>query len=205
MSHALIWTSLDPNNLTSELRAEIPFAGFGTVVAGTWVKKLYKLKWINSSVSDVKIWLEDQYPDVYSGSFYPQIKKTDKLKIQDDLGFKLKITLLDSYSLIQLPDAIAASSGNLTTTGTNELIAPMYIDGVQLSENKNILVYGQTYPFQNGLFYVRAKNPDSSLFLVKALDNITASYTVSVGSSTFYAYSDYLSPLQSASAGSTSL
>lgn len=205
MSHALIWTSLDPNNLTSELRAEVPFAGFGTVVAGTWNKKLYKLKWINSSVNDVKIWLDDQYPDIYSGSFYPSIKKTDKFKIQDDLGFKLKITVLDSYALQQLPDAIAASSGNLTTTGTNELIAPMYIDGVQLSENKNVLVFGQTSPFQNGLFYVRAKNPDSSLFLIKAIDTVTASYTVSVGSTSYYAYSNYLSPLQSASAGSTSL
>jgi hypothetical protein len=205
MSHALIWTSLDPINLTSELRAEIPFAGFGTVVAGTWVKKIYKLKWINSSVNDVKIWLDDQYPDVYSGSFYPKVKKTDGLKIQDDLGFKLKITVLDSYATQQLPDAIAASSGSLTTTGTNELLAPMYIDGVQLSENKNILVFGQTSPFQNGLFYVRAKNPDSSLFLIKALDNITASYTVSIGSSTFYAYSEYLSPLQTVGSGATSL
>ena len=83
MSHALIWTSIDPNNLTSEIRAEIPNAGFGTVIAGTWVKKLYKLKWINSSVNDVKIWLDDQYPDVYSGSFYPTIKKTEKFKIQE--------------------------------------------------------------------------------------------------------------------------
>ena len=205
MSHALIWTSIDPNNLTSEIRAEIPNAGFGTVIAGTWVKKLYKLKWINSSVNDVKIWLDDQYPDVYSGSFYPTIKKTEKLKIQDDLGFKLKITVLDSYALQQLPDAIAASSGNLTTTGANELIAPMYVDGVQISENENILVFGQTSPFQNGLFYVRAKNPDSSLYLIKAIDNVTASYTVSIGSSSFYAYSDYLSPLQTASSGSTSI
>jgi hypothetical protein len=43
MSHALIWTELDPNNISAEQTHEVPFAGFGTIVAGTWNKRLFKL------------------------------------------------------------------------------------------------------------------------------------------------------------------
>ena len=32
MSHALIWTELNPNNISAELTHEVPFAGFGTIV-----------------------------------------------------------------------------------------------------------------------------------------------------------------------------
>ena len=135
MSHALIWSSLDTTNLTSETNGEVPFAGMGTIVVGTWNKKLYKLKWNNTSVNDIKIWLDDQYADIYTGDSFPKIKKSDKLKIADDLGFDVRITLLDTYALQQLPDAIVATSGNLTTSSATELTAPLYVDGVLLAEN----------------------------------------------------------------------
>ena len=60
MSHALIWSSLNTSDLTTEDIKEIPFAGLGTNVAGTWNKKLYKLKWLNTSVNDIKLWLENE-------------------------------------------------------------------------------------------------------------------------------------------------
>jgi hypothetical protein len=203
MSHALIWSSLDTTNLTSETNGEVPFAGMGTIVVGTWNKKLYKLKWNNTSVNNIKIWLDDQYADIYTGSSFPVIKKSDKLKILDDLGFDIKITLLDTYALQQLPDAIVATSKNLTLVGTNELTAPIYIDGILLAENQNVLVKSQTTKSQNGLFYVKKKNTSSGFVLNVGQDIITASYIVGSGNTTYYAYSDYLRPLQSAAAGST--
>lgn len=204
MSHALIWSSLDTTNLTSETNGEVPFAGMGTVVVGTWNKKLYKLKWNNTSVNNIKIWLDDQYADIYTGDSFPKIKKSDKLKITDDLGFDVRITLLDTYALQQLPDAIVATSGNLTTSSSTELTAPLYIDGVLLAENQNVLVKSQTTKSQNGLFYVKKKNSSTDLYLTVGEDLITASYIVGYGNTTYYAYSNYLTPLQSASSGSTS-
>lgn len=204
MSHALIWSSLDTTNLTSEINGEIPFAGLGTNVVGTWNKKLYKLKWNNTSVNNIKIWLDDQYADIYTGSSFPRIEKTDRLKISDDLGFDIRVTILDTYAIQQLPDAIVATSGNLTSSPSNELLSPIYIDGVLLSENQNVLVKSQTVKSQNGLFYVKKKNPSTDLFLTVGEDIITASYFASVGNTTYYAYSNFLTPLQSASSGSTS-
>ena len=203
MSHALIWSSLDTTNLTSETNGEVPFAGLGTNVVGTWNKKLYKLKWNNTSVNNIKIWLDDQYADIYTGDSFPKIKKSDNLKIADDLGFDIRITLLDTYALQQLPDAIVATSKNLALSGTNELTAPIYIDGILLAENQNVLVKSQTTKSQNGLFYVKKKNPNSGYTLTVGQDIITASYIVGYGNTTYYAYSDYLKPLQSAAAGST--
>jgi hypothetical protein len=65
-------------------------------------------------------------------------------------------------------------------------------------------VKAQTTKSQNGLFYVKKKNASTDLFLTVGEDLITASYFASNGSSTWYAYSNYLTPLQSASSGSTS-
>lgn len=201
MSHALIWSSLNLTNLVTEDISEIPFAGLGTNVANTWNKKLYQLKWLNTSVDNVKIWLEDEYADIYIGTPYPVIKKSDSLKIKNDLGFDFRITVLDSYNLKQLPDAIAATSKNLDVYSGSELLAPLYVDGVMVSENKNILVRSQTTRSQNGLFSVKLKNPSSDLYFANAQDIITASYIVGDGTSSFYAYSDSLKPLEKAKKG----
>ena len=201
MSHALIWSSINTTDLTSEDIAEIPFAGLGTNVAGTWNKKLFKLKWLNTSVNDIKIWLDSELADIYTGNPYPVIKKVDNIKLLQDLGFDIRITLLDSYNVQQLPDAIAATSNNLSISSGSELLAPLYVDGVLLAENQNILVKAQTNKNENGLFSVKIKNPNSDLFLSNAEDIITASYFASNGTTSYYAYSDSLRPLQKANKG----
>lgn len=201
MSHALIWSSINTTDLTSEDITEIPFAGLGTNVAGTWNKKLFKLKWLNTSVNDIKIWLDSELADIYTGNPYPVIKKVDNIKLLQDMGFDIRITLLDSYNVQQLPNAVAATSNNLTISTGSELIAPLYIDGILLAENQNILVKAQTNKSENGLFSVMIKNPNSDLFLSNAEDVITASYFASNGTTSYFAYSDDLKPLQKANKG----
>jgi hypothetical protein len=201
MSHALIWSSLNTSDLTTEDIKEIPFAGLGTNVAGTWNKKLYKLKWLNTSVNDIKLWLDNELADIYTGTPYPVIKKSENFKLLQDLGFDIRFVLLDSYNVQQLPDAVAATSNNLAISSGSELIAPLYVDGVLLAENQNILVKSQTTRSQNGLFKVKIKNPNSDLFLSNAEDIITASYFASNGSTSYYAYSNDLKPLQKANKG----
>jgi len=58
MAHALVWTELNSSDLTSETRREIPYAGFGTNVLGSWNKKIFKLKWQNASVENIRVWLD---------------------------------------------------------------------------------------------------------------------------------------------------
>ena len=131
MSHALIWTELDPNNISAEQTHEVPFAGFGTIVAGTWNKRLFKLNWINSSVEDVKLSLDDEYADIYTSSHFPQIAKNQNLKFIEDLGFEVRMTTLDGYVVNQLADANIATNVNISTgtlSGVNKLLAPQYID-----------------------------------------------------------------------------
>ena len=59
MSHAFIWSEINSASPSLETYREISSVGFGTNVSGTWNKKLFRLKWINSSVDDVKIWIEN--------------------------------------------------------------------------------------------------------------------------------------------------
>ena len=81
MAHALIWSELSTSDLTSEITPELPFAGFGTITSGSWNKRLFKLKWLNSSVENINIWVENEYADVYTNSSYPVVKKTDNIKL----------------------------------------------------------------------------------------------------------------------------
>ena len=92
MSHALIWTELSTSDLNSTVNREIPYAGFGTVTVESWNKRLYKLRWLNSSVDAIKIWLDNEFADIYANSEFASIKSTDGLSIVSDLGFDFRIT-----------------------------------------------------------------------------------------------------------------
>lgn len=74
MAHAFLWTELNSSNNT-EVSREISSAGFGTNVSNTWTKKLFKLKWINTDVQDIKLWIDNEYANIYNTSHYPTIKK----------------------------------------------------------------------------------------------------------------------------------
>ena len=95
MAHALIWSELSTSDLTSEITPELPFAGFGTITSGSWNKRLFKLKWLNTSVENINIWVENEYADVYTNSSYPVVKKTDNIKLlhRNNKTFGKKIPL----------------------------------------------------------------------------------------------------------------
>jgi len=208
MSHALIWTELDPNNISAEQTHEVPFAGFGTIVAGTWNKRLFKLNWINSSVEDVKISLDDNYADIYTSSHFPQIAKNQNLKFIEDLGFEVRMTPLDGYVVNQLADAKVASNINIPTgtlSGVSKLLAPLYIDGVKIDSDTKILVKSQTSAAENGLYKVSVVDPAStnSLKFYNADEILYAGKIVSIGSSSWFSYLKNYSPFEFAAYGST--
>ena len=206
MSHAFIWSEVNADRTQSEINREISSAGFGTNVTGTWNKKLFRLKWINTNVSDIKLWIDNEFADIYTTQHYPLIKNTDNIKLLQDLGFDIRFTLFDSFVIDKL-NADVATSVNLSTTsigGTSVLIAPAYIDGVKLDVNKTILVKSQTSAFRNGIYKVSSLVGSGTIGAVSAEDILTTTRTVSVGSSSFYLYSPYLNPLEFAASGSTS-
>ena len=205
MSHAFIWSEVNADNSQSEIYREISSAGFGTNISGTWNKKLFRLKWINTNVDDIRIWIDNEFADIYTNQHYPVIKNTDNIKLLQNLGFDIRFTLFDSFVINKL-NADVATSSNLsaaTIGGTSIIYAPTYIDGVKLDTTKVVLVKSQTSAFQNGLYRVSSQTNSGAIGAVVAEDILTAAKIASVGSSSFYLYSPYLNPFESAAAGST--
>jgi len=209
MAHALIWSELSTSDLTSEITPELPFAGFGTITSGSWNKRLFKLKWLNTSVENINIWVENEYADVYTNSSYPVVKKTDNIKLLQDLGFDVRVTLLDSINITNLTKANVATGFNFSFDllgSTNRMITPTYIDGVKIDSNSVILVNNQTLPAENGLYKILApRTSGTGLSYVYAEDWITFGKTVSSGSTSYYAYNAFYTPFESAQIGTTSV
>ena len=213
MSHALIWTELSTSDLNSTVNREIPYAGFGTVTVESWNKRLYKLRWLNSSVDAIKIWLDNEFADIYANSEFASIKSTDGLSIVSDLGFDFRITSLDTFNLFNLPNALAATNLNIpneSVGGVNRLKIPYYVDGVKILEDSKILVKSQTSAAENGFYDIFASTntvtsgaATSALIYYKAEDIITAGKIVSFGSSSWYAYMEGYTPFQTAASGTT--
>jgi len=205
MSHAFIWSEVNADNSQSEIYREISSAGFGTNISGTWNKKLFRLKWINTNVDDIRLWIDNEFADIYTNQHYPVIKNTDNIKLLQDLGFDIRFTLFDSFVINKL-NADVATTSNLsaaTIGGTSIIYAPTYIDGVKLDNTKIVLVKSQTSAFQNGLYRVSSQVGSGTVGAIVAEDILTAGKIAAVGSSSYYLYSPYLSPFESASAGST--
>jgi len=69
------------------------------------------------------------------GRIILQLKNTDGLKLLSDLGFDLRFTIFDSFTISDLPNADAATTSNLSQTsiaGVDRLTTPKYVDGVAL-------------------------------------------------------------------------
>lgn len=205
MAHAFLWTEINSTNNT-EVSREISSAGFGTNVSSTWAKKLFKLKWINTDVENIRLWLDNEYANIYNTSHFPTVKNTSGLKILEDLGFEFKFTVFDTFIVNQTNADLATSSnlGSTTLVSESFLVAPSYIDGVALDSSKKILVRSQTNPIQNGLYKVSSSSGQGTYGGVVAEDILTAARIVGLGNSSYYLYSIGLSPFQNASAGSTS-
>lgn len=205
MSHAFIWSEVNADNSQSEIYREISSAGFGTNVSGTWNKKLFRLKWINTNVDDIRLWIDNEFADIYTNQHYPLIKNTDSIKLLQDLGFDIRFTLFDSFIINKL-NADVATVSNLsaaTIGGTSVIFAPAYIDGVKLDSTKVVLVKSQTSAFQNGLYRISSQVGSGTIGAIVAEDILTAGKIAAVGSSSFYLYGTYLNPFETAAAGST--
>jgi len=211
MSHALIWSEISTTDLQSEVNKEIPFAGMGTATANSWSKKIYKLKWLNSSVEDVKIWLDNSFADIYTGTEFPVIKSSDAVSIVDDLGFEFRITPLDTFNIEQLPNAYVATNLNLSSEnlgGIQRLVAPLYIDGYKISTGNNILVKSQTSKSENGLYKILGQKTGTGFsgFSYQVGEDIyTAGKIVSIGASSYFSYLSGYSPFQFVGYGTTSI
>jgi len=71
--------------------------------------------------------------------------------------------------------------------------------------NKLVLVKDQTDQKQNGLYKILTSSGSGSVLPVTVESVLTAGKIVSVGSSSFYAYNDYLTPFQTVAAGTTEI
>ena len=208
MSHAFIWSEINSASPSLETYREISSVGFGTNVSGTWNKKLFRLKWINSSVEDIKIWIENEYADIYTSQHYPQIKNTSGIKLLQDLGFDFRFTIFDSFTVTDLPNADVATTKNLTSaslSGISRLTTNKYVDGIQMDSSKIVLVKNQTDATQNGLYKVLSAVGYGTITVNNAEDILTAGRIVAVGSSSWVTYSQYLAPYETAAYGTTSI
>jgi hypothetical protein len=205
MSHAFIWSEVNADNSQSEISREISSAGFGTNISGTWNKKLFRLKWINTNVDDIRLWIDNEFADIYTTQHYPVIKNTDNIKLLQDLGFDIRFTLFDSFIINKLNADVATVSNlsSATIGGTSVIFTPTYVDGVKIDNTKIILVKSQTSAFQNGLYRVSSQVGSGTVGAIVAEDILTAGKIAAVGSSSFYLYGPYLNPFDTAAAGST--
>lgn len=206
MSHALIWSELSTTNLETETTKELPYAGFGTNVANSWNKRVFRLKWLNTSVSDVKIWIDNCFADIYTNTEFPIVKNTDNLHLIDDLGFDVRITTLGTLNIEYLPNSKAATNLNLTTAslaGTTYLLAPSYIDGTKINSESLLLLKSQTSKAENGLYKIVTQQSGSGYTFYNGPEILTAGRIVSIGSSSWYSYLEGFIPGQFATIGST--
>ena len=206
MSHALIWSEISTSNLETETTKELPFAGFGTNVANSWNKRVFRLKWLNTSVSDVKIWIDNCFADIYTNTEFPVIKNIDNLHLLDDLGFDIRITTLGTLNLEYLPVAKVATNLNLGSSslaGTSYLLAPSYIDGTKINNESLILLKSQTSKSENGLYKIVTGQTGSGYTFYNGPEILTAGKIVSIGNSSWYSYLEGYTPGQFATIGAT--
>ena len=209
MSHALIWSELNLTDLSSETVKELPYVGFGTNYTGTWTKKLFKLKWLNTSVSDVKIWLDTAYADLYLSTEFAEIENTSNFHLINDLDFDIRITELDNFNIEELPNALAASNSNIgsSTIGSKSyLLVPSYVDGIKIDLNSNLLIKSQSNKAENGLYSVFEKQSGVNTTDIRyyvAEDILTAAKIVEIGNDSYYSYLKNYKPFEKVSFGTT--
>jgi len=167
MAHALVWHELDYNSGSiNEFTPQLPVVNLGgagagsTIRQGRWGVKYYRLKWLNTSVENVKLWLDTYAADVYNTS-----KKHEGLDLVRNYGFKYKYLLLDQLNLSTLPEAKASTNGPLTTNLSGKLkivgkigVYDPQLDDVVLVKNQEGI--GKT---QNGIYLVYSEQATSYL------------------------------------------
>ena len=167
MAHALVWHELDYNSGSiTEFTPQLPVVNLGgagtgsTIRQGRWGVKYYRLKWLNTSVENVKLWL-----DTYSADVYSTVKKHEGLDLVRNYGFSYKYLLLDQLNLTTLPEAKASTNGPLSLNGSGKLRIIGSIGAYNPELDDVILVKNQegVGKTQNGIYVVSSEQATSYL------------------------------------------
>jgi len=206
MAHAFVWHELDYNNGNiTDSTVQLPYVDMGTIRQGSWNKKLFRLKWINTSVENVKLWIDSTIADV--GVLPNGVTQQGPEDLVKKYGFKYKYLLLNQYDTKSLPDCIASTFSPLDRDpDTSELRILGTIGSYTASLNDLVLLKNQQgvgTTEDNGVYKVYKQKSTSFLGLNLTNTVLRTGYGVSAntGSGTTYylAYSPTLPPLSTVS------
>ena len=206
MAHAFVWHELDYNNGNiTDSTVQLPYVDMGTIRQGSWNKKLFRLKWINTSVENVKLWIDSTIADV--GVLPDGVTQQGPEDLVKKYGFKYKYLLLNQYDTKALPDCIASTFSPLDRDpDTSELRILGTIGSYTASLNDLVLLKNQQgvgTTEDNGIYKVYKQKSTSFLGLNLTNTVLRTGYGVSAntGSGTTYylCYSPTLPPLSTIS------
>jgi hypothetical protein len=209
MAHAFVWHELDYNNGNiTDSTVQLPYVDMGTIRQGSWNKKLFRLKWINSSVENVKLWVDSFIGDV--GVLPDGLSQQSPEDLVKRYGFKYKYLLLNQYEAKNLSECIASTFSPLDrdpdtlelriigslgfyTPSLNDLILLKNQQGVGTTEDNGVYkVYKQK---STSFLGASPSNPNNIL--------LRAGYGVSVnagsGVSYYMSFSPTVTPLSTIS------
>ena len=206
MAHAFVWHELDYNNGNiTDSTVQLPYVDMGTIRQGSWNKKLFRLKWINTSVENVKLWIDSTIADV--GVLPDGVTQQGAEDLVKKYGFKYKYIILNQYDTKVLPECIASTFSPLDRDpDTSELRILGTIGSYTASLNDLVLLKNQQgvgTTEDNGIYKVYKQKSTSFLGLNLTNTVLRTGYGVSAntGSGTTYylAYSPTLPPLSTVS------
>jgi hypothetical protein len=206
MAHAFVWHELDYNNGNiTDSTIQLPYVDMGTIRQGSWNKKLFRLKWINSSVDNVKLWVDSFIADV--GVLPDGLTQQGPEDLVKRYGFKYKYLLLNQYETKNLPDCIASTfspldrdpdTSELRILGSIGVYTPSLNDLVLLKNQQGV---GTTE--DNGVYKVYKQKSTSFLGLNLTNTVLRTGYGVSAdtgtGTTYYLGYSPTLPPLSTVS------
>jgi len=206
MAHAFVWHELDYNNGNiTDSTAQLPYVDMGTIRQGSWNKKLFRLKWINTSVDNVKLWIDSTIADV--GVLPDGVTQQSPEDLVKRYGFKYKYLLLNQYDTKVLPNCVASTFSPLDRDpDTSELRILGSIGSYTPALNDIILLKNQQgagTTEDNGIYKVYKQKSTSFIGLNLTNTVLKTGYGVSAntGSGTTYylSYSPTLPPLSTVS------
>ncbi len=202
MAHAFVWHELDYNNGNiTDSTVQLPYVDMGTIRQGSWNKKLFRLKWVNTSVENVKLWVDSFIADV--GVLPDGLSQQNPEDLVKRYGFKYKYVVLNQFESKNLPDCIASTfapldrdpdTSELRILGSIGSYTPALNDLILL---KNQQAIGSTQ--DNGIYKVYAQKSVSFLGANLSNNVLRAGYGISAnpgtGTSYYLAYSTTKAPL----------
>jgi hypothetical protein len=206
MAHAFVWHELDYNNGNiTDSTVQLPYVDMGTIRQGSWNKKLFRLKWINTSVDNVKLWIDSYIADI--GVLPDGVSQQYPEDLVKRYGFKYKYLLLNQFETKKLPDCIASTFSPLDRDpDTSELRILGKIGSYTPSLNDLVLLKNQQgagTTEDNGVYKVYKQKSTSFLGLNLSNTILKTGYGVSAnpgaGTSYYLCYSPTLDPLTTVS------